>query len=263
MDDIEVIHCIGDSHASFFAGYDEIQPPYSIPSKNKYPFLRAYRLGAVLAYSLATLNTKEQGREKMLEIIGSLPARSTLLLCFGEIDCRCHLLKQSKENNRELKEVVGECVRRYFTVIDELIALKFNVMLWNAVPTSEDNNPEYPIYGTEAARNKTTLMFNEMLLTESKARGLAYISIFEKLVTKDLKTKKEFFFDSIHLGQLAMPYLFGELKKIKPELITFNDVQIQTRILRSVLKYYTIRVYRLVREFAKKKIIFSYSGVTV
>ena len=114
------IYCIGDSHASFFSGYDRI--PLGWPNKfiNKFSFLKSYRLGPVLAYNLCNFNTRSKGREKLLYILTHfIPLGSKVLFCFGEIDCRAHLFKQSEIQKRDIHEIIRECVDRYFSVIKD------------------------------------------------------------------------------------------------------------------------------------------------
>ena len=114
------IYCIGDSHAGFFSGYDRMQPGWPNKSTNKYSFLKSYRLGPVLAYNLCNFKTRSKGREKLLYILTHfVPLGSKVLFCFGEIDCRAHLLKQSEIQRRDIHDIIRECVDRYFTVIKD------------------------------------------------------------------------------------------------------------------------------------------------
>jgi len=115
------IYCIGDSHASFFSGYDRIQLGWPNKTFNKkYFFLKSYRLGPVLAYNLCKFKTRSRGREKLLYILTHLiPLGSKVLFCFGEIDCRAHLLRQSEIQKRDIYDIVRECVDRYFSVIKD------------------------------------------------------------------------------------------------------------------------------------------------
>ena len=76
------------------------------------------------------------------------------MLCFGEIDCRCHIVKQADKRKVPTEMVVKDCVNNYFEVIDELNQLGFKVFIWNAVPTAESFNTDYPIYGSHLERNK-------------------------------------------------------------------------------------------------------------
>jgi hypothetical protein len=236
MEQKKLIHCIGDSHASFFSGYDRIQPGYPEPSDNKYPFFTCYRLGAVLAYNLPRSGTKEQGREKLLQLLSALPQNATVLLCFGEIDCRCHLLKQAEVQGKPIDDIVTTCIESYFRAIDEIVEKGFEVIVWNAVPSSNTNNEEYPVYGSLEARNKCTVLFNRHLEKECKSRNLFFLSIYQKLLDKDLKTDFIYYFDSIHLGQLAMPMVLQELYKFRPEISQhYNRFQVKYMLFKSML----------------------------
>lgn len=45
----EIIHCIGDSHVSFFGGLDRIQPVWPQRSDDRLPWFRTYHIGPALA----------------------------------------------------------------------------------------------------------------------------------------------------------------------------------------------------------------------
>jgi len=249
-----MIHCIGDSHVSFFSGYDRIQPEYPENSINKYPFFRVYRLGAVLAFNLNKLNTREQGREKLLRLITELPLHADLLLCYGEIDCRCHLVKQAELKRKQLFEIIEECIKNYFEVVDELIHAGFKVIIWNVVPTSDSQNINYPTYGSHLQRNICTKMFNKYLEGACRERGIIFLSIFEKLITKELQTKSVFYFDAIHLGQNAMPIVLRQLTKLKPIFSNgiINRINLLIQILIAKIKIARITIYRLAKQKLRK-----------
>jgi|GEM_PF-1728005 len=252
MGGVDIIHCIGDSHASFFSGFDAIQPGYPERSSNKYPFFRGYRLGSVLAYSLTNLNTKEKGRERLLDIIGQLPKGATILMCFGEIDCRCHLLKQADLQNKSLPEIIDLCVHRYFQVIDELIGLGFRLMVWNVIPSANSNNIEYPTYGSMEERNRCSMMFNAVVKQECEKRGLVFLSIFDKLIKGNLQSRTVYFFDGLHLGQMAMPMVLKKFYQIEPDLIkkhySLYEIRKQIVIARGRWLYMSVKQYLSIRQ---------------
>lgn len=225
----KIIHCIGDSHASFFSGYDEIQPEFPGLSRNRYSWFKCYRLGAVLAYNLTKFNTKERGREKLLQLISMLRPGSHILLCFGEIDCRCHLVKQAELQKKSLSTIVLSCVNEYLKVIKELKELGFEVSVWNVLPTSQSFNPTYPFYGTEEERNYSAYLFNNYLEETAQLYGFTFVSIYKYLVRKNYKTKSAFFFDDIHLGQIAMPLALYQIGKKYPDLLPYSDLTLKTK----------------------------------
>lgn len=214
------MHCIGDSHASFFSGRNNMQPAYPDSSKDILPSFRSYRLGAVLAYSLKDFGSTEHGREKIIDLLKKIPLKSNILLCFGEIDCRVHLLIQSRKQGKSLEEVVEECVKRYFSFILE-IKNKYNVFVWGVIastPSERIIDPRYPHFGSCLERNETTRIFNEKLQRLSSKNGIKFISIFEQLLLEDGLTDGGFYVDDIHLSQRAMPLAIKKFRDNAPEL---------------------------------------------
>lgn len=211
------IYCIGDSHASFFSGRDGMQPAWPAPAENALPFFRVIRLGPVLAYSLYRSGSQSRGRENLFKAIRKIPARSKVLLCFGEIDCRNHILKQAELQKREIESVVAECVERYTSVAGELMHMGFEIILWGVPASSPDNfaqNNEFPTYGNCTDRNRATIFFNRFLAQWCLSNSAKFISIFDELIDEDGRTKKDLYSDQIHLSQKAMPLVIARMRKI-------------------------------------------------
>jgi len=244
-----ILHCIGDSHASFFSGYDSIQPVFPKKSSNKYSFLKSYRLGAVLAYSLKNENTTENGREKLYRIVNNLQEGANILFCFGEIDCRCHLIKQGEIQKKNINIIAKECVDSYTSVIKDIKNKNYNVIIWNVIPTSYVNsNPEYPHYGSHRERNKCTKIFNKYLKQFALENKIAYIDISKKLLIFNY-TKPYFLFDEVHLGQLAMPYFLKKIKQLYPEQKFKKVYKIhQLEILKKVVTYFFYTLKQMIKK---------------
>ncbi len=216
------IHCIGDSHANFFCGSDDMQPEWPGEGINNYiPIFSSYRIGPVLAYNLCRLGSTTLGREIMLELLGQLPAESDIMFCFGEIDCRAHIVLQAERQNQPAEDVVKAVVDRYFSVIKEVKEMGFNVLVWNVIPSAPtDINsrinvpPKYKFYGTCVQRNDVTRMFNRYLRQLSENQGIFFLDIFERLMNEDGSVKLEYYCkDDIHLSQKAMSFVLEELRE--------------------------------------------------
>lgn len=243
------IICIGDSHVSFFNGYDKLAPLYPEKGKNKFSFFETIRIGPVLAYSLIKSNTTERGREKIFELLNIIPQKSILLFCFGEIDIRCHLIKQSKKQSIPLSLLVEECVNRYLVFVKEVKQMGFEVILLGPIPTTNTFDPDYPYFGTMEERNSCTKLFNGILQKKSIQFEIDYICINKYLVDHNGQTKTEFFFDTIHLSKLSIPFVKRELfnlnrfQKSGLFVIILTDMNIIISIVLSKLK----KIYRIVR----------------
>ena len=189
----EKIYCIGDSHVSFFSGTNQIQPLWPKSGGDVISIFKTFRLGAVLAYNLCEYGTSWKGRELLSILLDRriaeeeriIPAESQILLCFGEIDCRAHLLRQQQSQNRPISTVVEECVDRYLSVIKESKELGYRVIIWNVIPSTRSEkiaNKEFPVFGTCAERNQVTRAFNKSLQEKCEAESIAFISIFDALI---------------------------------------------------------------------------------
>jgi hypothetical protein len=220
----DIIYCIGDSHIHFFSGWDHIGPEYPKLYYGRLPYFKSFRLGAVLAYNLCTTGTTTKGREKLLEIVNSkIKPPAKILLSFGEIDCRAHLLKQKEIRKKPIEEIVAECVDRYLSVIMEITAMGFEVIVWNVVPSSltDIQDDRYGTYGSCVERNAVSKLFNDSLGERCREHRIKFISIFSKLIDEQGLSKNEYYMDNIHISQKAMPLALEELKKHIPDF-TFD-----------------------------------------
>lgn len=240
----EIIYCIGDSHASFFSGRNNIQPAYPELSVNTIPSFKSYRLGAILAYSLCNFGSTTKGREKILKLLLTLPKKSNILLCFGEIDCRVHLIKQAIKQNKNLEEVITECVRRYFSFILE-IKKDYKIIVWGVIPSTPSEkiiDTRYPHIGSCLERNYVTKIFNEKLKEFSLESGVKFVSIFEQLLLKNGRTNGEFYIDNVHLSQKAMPIV---IKQFQNDIPLMNVQMFKNIFLRKLSNDVQFKMFEL------------------
>jgi hypothetical protein len=220
-----MIYCIGDSHISFFAGIDAIQPIWPKRSKDELPWFRTYHIGPALANNLSRDGTRSLGREKLMEVLaGEVPAAATVLLSFGEIDCRAHLVKQSQHRQRPLPEVVDACLDEYFRVVADLVGRGFRVVVYNAVASwpkvrtlRRNDKGGYATFGTRRQRLEAIRLFNAGARERCAACGSIFLSNEHHLI-QGRTPLAWFFFDSIHLSQRAMPPTLVELARLLPDL---------------------------------------------
>jgi len=78
-----LIYCIGDSHASFFAGADRIQPNWPTAADCYLPLFKVLKIGSSLAYSLSVEGSRTRGREQLFEVLEtSVPQGAHVMLIF-------------------------------------------------------------------------------------------------------------------------------------------------------------------------------------
>jgi hypothetical protein len=176
----------------------------------------------VLAYRLTDLAATARGREKLLATLayGPVPPNGTVMLCFGEIDCRYHLLRQAELQGRNAEDVVSECVDRYARVVLEVQDMGFATCVWGVVPANKvapgEEDPEYPSWGTARERNAVARTFNRLLAERLEPRGVPVISIFDDLIGPDGLPKRSYYMDPVHLSQEALPLAIEAISARRP-----------------------------------------------
>jgi len=148
-----VIHTFGDSHSS--NGWDSN--------------IEKHHLGPILAYSL--------GKEKLNRCNISnynIKNGDTIIFCFGEIDCRCHVHKHINQTFT-YENIIDDIILNYFETIKLNVTvsqLNFkNVCVYNVVPPVKNPIKFYDAFGIEPfphlgsceERKKYTLYFNKKL----------------------------------------------------------------------------------------------------
>lgn len=195
------IHCIGDSHACFFSGVAKSRLPWPAPSPDQIPLFKTYWLGAFLAYNLIN-------KDELFVCLKKIPKDEKVMLIFGEIDCRAHLIKQQRETNKALEKIVEDCAKRYISAILKVKKTHPNILIWGVVASTKFEGPLdniYPTVGTCLERNTATKMFNEYLQNFASKNNIPFISVFDKLVDKKGITNMAYYRDRIHLNQKIMP----------------------------------------------------------
>ncbi len=224
---VPIVYCIGDSHVCFFSGRDVIHPDWPDESNDRLPWFKTYRLGSVLSYNLPRTGTQTRGRERLFEVLDSkVPPGARVLLSFGEIDCRAHLVKQSRLKGLPIETVVELCLDEYFKVVREVSARGFQVIVYNVVPSRLSASgggavkgvDPFVTTGTWRERNHATRLFNEGARRRCADCGVRCLENFPHLIDAQGKTIQWYFWDSIHLSQRAMPATLQAFRALCPEL---------------------------------------------
>ena len=205
------IHCIGDSHSAVFSGEEKMQPIWPESASNLIPYFKTYRIGPATAYQI---HTKQNIIENLI-IREKVSEDDKLMFCFGEVDNRAHLIKQSRIQERSIDDITYECVSRYMNAT--LYYKKFNreIIIWGPHASWSDEKPySGPSYGSNIERNNVTKIFNEYLHKFCLKNNFKFVSIFEEMLNSDGTTNPYYFMDNIHLSQTAMPTIIEKLKKL-------------------------------------------------
>lgn len=206
------IHCIGDSHSAVFSGEDKMQPCWPEPAANLIPYFKSYRIGAATAYQI-------QNKQILIQTVlsnSNLQKDDSIMFCFGEVDNRNHLLKQSKLQNRNIEDIVDECVEKYIIALQYYKKYNLPIIIWGPIASCYDCIPQI---GTIQERNNSTKIFNEKIEEKCRQVGFQFITIFYDMINADFTTNKYFLDDwpdsLMHLSQRAMPTILQKFKDKK------------------------------------------------
>ena len=220
-----MIHCIGDSHSAVFSGVDKMTPEWPMRSDDRLPWFRTYRLGPVTAYQL---ERKLPVIQNLINTVG-ITRTDTILFCCGEVDCRAHLVKQMRLQNKTAKEIAHECVDRYISAILQVRAWGMKVAVWGPI-ASWHPSKKYtggPSFGDCLERNDVTKEFNDYAKILCDKNSIPFKSIFYKMIDNDGYTKPELLDDwegaHIHANQKTMPLILDEFGfSIKKDIILIS-----------------------------------------
>lgn len=209
-----MIHCIGDSHSAVFSGEEKMQPTWPEQASNLLPYFKSYRIGPATAYQLAN---KQPLIEYLINTI-NLTENDSIMFCFGEVDIRAHLIKQSQLQDKPVSELVVECVDRYITSLLNYKKFTNNILVWGPIASWSDKKVYTggPSYGTNKERNEVTEQFNNYLKDKCEENSFKFITIFDKMLNNDYTTKEDLLDDwegsHMHLSQRAMPIIIETFK---------------------------------------------------
>ena len=199
------LHTFGDSHSS-----DKISGWKMCKNVN------AHHLRAVLCYSF--------GREKLnrcdIRDFG-LVKNDSVVFCFGEIDCRCHV---HKHINSEMtyQKVIDNIVDNYEEVIRINIKgcgvnLKY-VCIYNVVPPVQKHNtgenPQYPYLGSDDERKSYVLYFNEQLKKRCERNSWVFFDVYDKYCDANGFLSKKYSDGNVHIrdGKYLQEFIDINLK---------------------------------------------------
>jgi len=193
------IYTVGDSHAiNGFNGY------------------KVHHLGPILCYSFGKDKLKRCDISKF-----NMQNNDTIIFCFGEIDCRCHIHKHITKDNT-YQDIINLIVDNYFEAIELNISnleikLK-NVCVYNVVPPVQKHNThenlEYPYLGTDEERKKYVLYFNKKLKQKCIEKKLCFFDVYDFYKDNNGFLKKDLSDGNVHIRDSKYINLFIEENNI-------------------------------------------------
>ena len=185
-----MIHTFGDSHASnTISGWKDCND------------IIAHHLGAKLCYTF--------GRE-ILNLCDirkyDINDGDSLIFCFGEIDCRCHVHKHITATT-PYRNVIDSIIESYISAININIYnsdINFkNICIYNVVPPIERYNTyeniEQPYLGSDQERKQYVLYFNQILREKCNENNWVFFDIYNKYIDNNGYLNKQLSDGNVHI----------------------------------------------------------------
>jgi hypothetical protein len=178
------IHTFGDSHATHYGGWGDI----NIDGLNIY----TNHIIGKLAFSF--------GRDEMIVVNSSVKENDVVVFCFGEIDCRCHINKYEPN----WKESIDEVVNSYITNVKRNVNNRnIKTCVYNVVPPLERENTlnkwteewankhGVPATGTDEDRKRYSEYMNLKLKEACDVNGFVFLDVYDKYCDENRYLKRE------------------------------------------------------------------------
>lgn len=193
---INSILAFGDSHVNVFSDIDSIEVNY---------------VGASTAYNLNNTGSSSGGAQNViyrLERDYNNRYSTGVLLCFGEIDCRNHIIKQCYSKNTSLTEVVADVVTQYVMFIERLSSQGFRVIVYGCYGSGSHFNS----VGRAVDRNRASIELTRQLSLICKKMSVPFFTIIDLMVKDSGLTKLNLLSDDVHLPETGIAS--NEIKSI-------------------------------------------------
>jgi hypothetical protein len=208
------IWTFGDSHA--------------VSAFDKLPYINYNSVGPYLAFSIG-----RDGLSKFNLKNFNVQEGDTVILSFGEIDCRCHIHKYINDQT-SYQQIIQNTVDSYFKAVKQNVEQFKNLktFIYNVVPPIEVdatiwNNPEFPFLGTNEERKKYHVFFNECLSEACQKYSYTFFNIYDKYLDSNGFLRREDSDGLIHIMNPRYHHQFMKLQgfNLKDELIPITKLQ--------------------------------------
>jgi hypothetical protein len=209
------LQVVGDSHTAFFAGAEGLKfcpgrrvftglfrARYISAFTELLPVFRVFHTGASTAWSADAHRSASQTREKIEALLRQdIPRGGSLLLVFGEIDCRWHIPK-AVLGGKKVADAAGETVARFMSLPRRLAQRGYEVTVWQ---------PSGVTVGGPTPPEEVTRAYCEELTTACQREKIRCTGIVGKYHPWNEPAAAECFLDSCHLSQRMMPLVLRTL----------------------------------------------------
>ena len=113
---------------------------------------------------------------------------SIIIICYGEVDCRCHIQRQI-DLGREENDIINELVEAYFNTMKNNIIVYKKIIVCAIIPTTNQEifeaqhgpiTHEFPFVGTNENRIRYTQKMNKLIEKKCTEYNYIYFNPYKK-----------------------------------------------------------------------------------
>ena len=184
-----MIYIYGDSHGKF--SFKGLSLPHKDCHESSVTMHRIGRDNTIVNYNGQNHNDTD-----------------TVVLAYGEVDCRCHIQRQI-DTGRAEDDIIDELVKNYFRTIKTQVTSTSKVIVVGIIPpTKREDYERYhgpvthavPFLGSEEDRVRNTAKMNTLLEEMSIQNGYIYFNGYSYYTRPDGTLKHELSDNCLHLG---------------------------------------------------------------
>lgn len=187
-----MIYIYGDSHAEF--SFRNLNLPHINLREYSITMHRIGRDNIIVNFDKNVIRSKD-----------------TIVLSYGEVDCRCHVQRQI-DLGRDEDDVINELANNYFnTIRNNTINMDVQIIIVGVIPPTRvldyealhgplDPSFEFPFVGKNEDRVRYTNKINELLKKLSNKNGYIYFNPYCYYTREDGTLKHELSDGIVHLG---------------------------------------------------------------
>lgn len=210
-----MLHIFGDSHTQILSGASLKQND----SQPKFKSIKSHWFHGALAWNLMD-NDYKIGKwgEKIFEALHASDDVTAIMLVFGEIDIRAHVIKRAFLNNQPPLVNAYEVCDRLFSFA-QILKKSFSqpVFILSPIPSAPDfaSKTNVPVLFSNKERNYITYCFGERLKSLiQNTPGIFMVDIFDELVDSVLNTRGEYYEDGMHLNYSGLNVFIKKFRQL-------------------------------------------------
>ena len=192
-----MIYIYGDSHANL--SFKNLPLPHRKFYENSVTMFRVGRDRSIINFD----------KEGIINDASDPSRRILISVSYGEIDCRCHIIRQINLQ-RDEDDIICELVNKYIdAIIDNTAGLDAKIVVVGVIPPTKQSDYEhlngqithdFPFLGSDQDRVRYTQKTNRLLEELSKKNNFIYFNPYLHYTRDDGTLKYELSDNTVHIG---------------------------------------------------------------